>query len=381
MLIHAADLEKRHIGGYFVNQRGRILVIYPDLYFTTIGVFEGNHLLYQQKISHNEDELHRFEQLMEQVSYRKQAIFEQLDLDGMNTSRFISVCGRGGLLRPISGGTYKVNHAMLYDLKTNAYGEHVSNLGAVLAYEIAENLNIQAYIVDPPVVDELQAIAKYTGIPEIERASIFHSLNHRHAGRIAAKQIGAAYHSLKLISIHIARGITIASHHTGKIIDVTNGVDGEGPFTIDRSGSVPLKGFLTYIFEQYTPDEGFLWNHVQQDGGIKAYLHTEDPSIIRSRLMKDDQHTKEVIEAQAYQIAKEIGAMSTVLHGEVDGIVFTGKINENDFVIDAIIPRVNWIADVMVFPGKNDLEAMNEGVLEVLNNTQKEKIYVAEEAN
>ncbi|WP_152654692.1 butyrate kinase [Oceanobacillus sp. CFH 90083] len=364
-----------------MNQIGRVLVIYPDLYLTTIGVFEGNHLLYQQKIAHDEEVLHRFAQLIDQVAYRKQAIFEQLDLDGMNTSRFISVCGRGGLLRPISGGTYQVNEAMLYDLKTNAYGEHISNLGAVLAYEIAENLNIQAYIVDPPVVDEMQKIAKYTGIPEIERASIFHSLNHRHAGRIAAKQMGLVYSSLKLISIHIARGITIASHQQGKIIDVTNGVDGEGPFTIDRSGSVPLKGFLTYLSEQYRDDEDFLWSHIQQAGGVKAYLHTEDPSIIRSRLMKEDQYTKEVIEAQAYQIAKEIGAMSTVLNGEVDGIIFTGKINENDFVIDTIIPRINWIADVLVFPGKNDLEAMNEGVLEALKHPQEVKIYVAEEAN
>lgn len=364
-----------------MSQSGRVLVIYPDMYITKIGVFEGNHHLYQQTIIHDEDELNRFDQLIDQAAYRKQAIFEQLDLDGMNTSRLISVCGRGGLLRPIGGGTYQVNDAMLYDLKTNAYGEHVSNLGAILAYDIAENLNIHAYIVDPPVVDEMQKIAKYTGIPEIERASIFHSLNHRHAGRIAAKQIGAAYNSLKLISIHIARGITIASHQSGKIIDVTNGVDGEGPFTIDRSGSIPLKGFLAYISEQYSNVEDFDWNHLQQDGGLKAYLHTEDPSIIHSRLMQGDRHTKNVIEAQAYQIAKEVGAMSTVLHGEVDGIVFTGKISENDFVIDAIIPRINWIADVMVFPGKNDLEAMNEGVLEVLNNPGEVKIYVAEEAN
>ncbi|GIO21854.1 butyrate kinase [Oceanobacillus sp. J11TS1] len=364
-----------------MGQNGRVLVIYPDLYTTTIGMFEGNHHLYQQTIAHDEEELSRFDQLIDQVAYRKQAIFEQLDMDGMNTSRLISICGRGGLLRPISGGTYKVNDAMLYDLKTNAYGEHVSNLGAVLAYEIAENLNLQAYIVDPPVVDEMQQIAKYTGIPEIERTSIFHSLNHRHAGRIAAKQIGNSYTSLNLISIHLARGITIASHCAGKIIDVTNGVDGEGPFTIDRSGSIPLKGFLTYISEHYSMKEDFLWSHVQQDGGIKAYLHTEDPLVIQSRLMKGDQLTKEVIEAQAYQIAKEIGAMSTALRGEVDGIVFTGKIKENDFVIDAVIPRINWIADVMVFPGKNDLEAMNEGVLEILNHPEDVKIYVAEEAN
>ncbi|WP_080874297.1 butyrate kinase [Oceanobacillus timonensis] len=363
-----------------MNQRARILVIYPDLYFTTIGVFEENHLLYQQKITHNEDELYHFDQLIDQVPYRKQAIFEQLDLDGMNTSHFISVCGRGGLLRPISGGTYRVNDAMLYDLKTNAYGEHVSNLGAILAHEIADNLNIQAYIVDPPVVDEMHNIAKYTGIPEIKRTSIFHSLNHRHAGRIAAKQLGVTYRTLKLISVHIARGITIASHYQGRIIDVTNGVDGEGPFTVDRSGSIPLKGFLTYLSDHYALNEGFLWNHVQHAGGIKAYLHTEDPLIIRSRLLQEDQQTKEVIEAQAYQIAKEIGAMSAVLCGEVDGIVFTGKIDENDFVIDAIIPRINWIADVMVFSGKNDLEAMNEGVLEVLNSPGEAKIYVAEEA-
>ncbi|MFD1065323.1 butyrate kinase [Oceanobacillus locisalsi] len=363
-----------------MNQRARILVIYPDLYFTIIGVFEGNHLLYQQKVTHNEEELRRFEQLIDQVPYRKQAVFERLDVDGMNTSHFVSVCGRGGLLRPISGGTYRVNDAMLYDLKTNAYGEHVSNLGAILAYEIAGNLNIRAYIVDPPVVDEMQRIAKYTGVPEIQRTSIFHSLNHRHAGRIAAKKLDVTYHALNLISIHIARGITIASHYRGKIIDVTNGVEGEGPFTVDRSGSVPLKGFLTYLSHHYALDEGFLWSHVQQDGGIKAYLHTEDPTIIRSRLQQDDQQTQEVIEAQAYQIAKEIGAMSSVLHGEVDGIVFTGRIDENDFVIDAIIPRINWIADVMVFPGKNDLEALNEGVLEVLDHPEKAKIYVAEEA-
>lgn len=359
----------------------RVLVIYPDRYSTKIGVFEADHLLYEQTIFHEEREITFSDQLIEQVPFRKAAILAQLDIDGINASRFVGVCGRGGLLRAMSGGTYEVNHAMLYDLKTNAYGEHVSNLGAVLAYEIADNLNIKAYIVDPPVVDEMQQIAKYTGIPEIERTSIFHSLNHRHAGRIAAKQIGKNYASLKLISIHIARGITIASHRQGKIIDVTNGVEGEGPFTIDRSGSVPLKGFLNYVLHKNQLDEDFLWSHVQQDGGIKAYLHTEDPQLIQSQLTKGDRKTKEVIEAQAYQIAKEIGAMSTALFGDVDGIVFTGKIKENDFVIQSIIPRINWIADVMVFPGKNDLEAMNEGVLEILNNPEKLKVYGIEEAD
>ncbi|MFS0751495.1 butyrate kinase [Oceanobacillus sp. 1P07AA] len=352
----------------------RILVIQPELYATTIGVFEKERLLYEQKIHHSEEELNNLSRMMDQVPYRKQSLLHQLDMDGINISKFRAICGRGGLLQPITGGTYAVNDQMLYDLKTASFGEHISNLGAVIADNIAKGLNIPAYIVDPPVVDEMQSIARISGIPEIERKSIFHALNHRQAGRLASKRLGKTYNELNLIVIHIARGITIGAHRYGKIIDVTNGLDGEGPFTIDRCGGIPIGRFLRYGLDKNDRIDDWEQKLIKS-AGLKAYLHTEDPKVIHSNLLKEDPWTIEVMQALAYQIAKEIGSMSTVLNGEIDGIVFTGNVEEDDFVMKEVITRINWIADVMVFPGNNELEAMNEGVLQVIRGEAPVKIY------
>ncbi|MBT2598381.1 MULTISPECIES: butyrate kinase [unclassified Oceanobacillus] len=352
----------------------RILVIQPELYATTIGVFENERLLYEQTIHHSEEELNKFTRIMDQVSHRKHTLLHQLDLDGINISKFSAVCGRGGLLQPITGGTYAINEKMLYDLKTASFGEHVSNLGAVIADSIAKGLNIPAYIVDPPVVDEMQPIARISGIPEIERKSIFHALNHRQAGRLASKRLGKTYNELNLIVIHIARGITIGAHRNGKIIDVTNGLEGEGPFTIDRCGGIPIGRILQYGIEKSDQIEDWEQKLIKQ-AGLKAYLHTEDPKVIELNLLKEDPWTIEVMQALAYQIAKEIGSMSTVLNGEIDGIVFTGNVEEDDFVMKEVITRINWIADIMVFPGNNELEAMNEGVLQVVRGEVPVKTY------
>lgn len=357
-----------------MQTNGRILVVQPELYATTIGVFEHERLLYKQTIQHNEEELSKFTRIMDQVAYRKQTLLHQLDLDGINISKFSAVCGRGGLLQPITGGTYAINDKMLYDLKTASYGEHVSNLGAVIADGIAKGLNIPAYIVDPPVVDEMQSIARISGIPEIERKSIFHALNHRQAGRLASKRLGKNYNELNLIVIHIARGITIGAHKKGKIIDVTNGLEGEGPFTVDRSGGIPIGRFLRYGIDKFDQIEDWEQKLIKQSG-LKGYLHTEDPKVIQLNLLKKDPWTMEIMQALAYQIAKEIGSMSTVLHGEVDGIVFTGNVEDDDFVMKEVITRINWIADVMVFPGNNELEAMNEGVLQVIRGEIPVKAY------
>ncbi|WP_430785382.1 butyrate kinase [Virgibacillus flavescens] len=353
----------------------RILVINPGSTSTKIGVFENVNCIFEKTIRHNVDEVSKFKSIIEQYDFRKNVILDQLNHEGINVSKLSAVCGRGGLLRPIEGGTYKVNDAMLEDLRQGFNGEHASNLGGIIANEIANGLNIPAFIVDPVVVDEFEDIARFSGVPEIPRKSIFHALNQKAVARRAAKDLGKSYDKVNLIVTHMGGGITVGAHKNGKVVDVNNGLHGDGPFSPERAGTVPAGDLISLCYSgEYYLDE--MMKKLVGKGGLMAYLQTSDAVEVENRIENGDQKATHTYEAMAYQIAKEIGSMSAVLEGKVDAIILTGGLAYGKVFVEMISKRISWIADTIVYPGENELQALTEGTLRVLRNEETPKVYV-----
>jgi butyrate kinase len=352
----------------------RILTINPGSTSTKIGVFENERPILEKTIRHDLETLQQYPSVTDQYAFRKQMILDALDEEEINLSKLSAVCGRGGLLRPIEGGTYRVNKQMLEDLRKGYSGEHASNLGGILAYEIASDLNIPAFIVDPVVVDELEPIARISGFALIERKSIFHALNQKAVARRVAKQLGRRYEELNLIVAHMGGGITVGAHKKGRVVDVNNGLDGEGPFSPERAGTVPAGDLVSLCFSgEYYRDE--VMNMLVGKGGLVGYLGTNDAVKVEKMIEAGDEKAKLVYSAMAYQVAKEIGAASAVLAGNVDAIILTGGLAYGKQFVKEIIDRVDWIADVIVHPGENELQALAEGALRVLRGEEKEKVY------
>ncbi|MDN4074683.1 butyrate kinase [Fictibacillus terranigra] len=352
----------------------RLLVINPGSTSTKIGIFDNERAVFEKTIRHDSDSINRFENSIDQYEFRKNTILETLDHEGINISKLSAVVGRGGLLRPIEGGTYHVNDVMLNDLRNGYAGEHASNLGGIIAFEIASGLNIPAFIVDPVVVDELQPLARISGIPEIKRKSIFHALNQKAVARRVSSLLGKPYSSLRLIVAHMGGGITVGAHLNGKVIDVNNGLHGEGPFSPERSGTVPVGDLVELCFSgEYYADE--IMKKLVGQGGLVGYLGTNDAVRVEEMIAKGNEEAKLVYDAMAYQVAKEIGSASTVLKGQVDGIVITGGLAYGKEFVKKIIERVEWIADVIVQPGENELQALAEGGLRVLKGEEEAKEY------
>ncbi|WP_019415016.1 butyrate kinase [Paenisporosarcina sp. TG20] len=356
------------------EQLYRILVINPGSTSTKIGVFENEVLLMEKTIRHSSEEIGRFASIIDQYEFRKLTILESLDEEGINISKLSAVCGRGGLLRPISGGTYAVNEEMLIDLKKGYSGQHASNLGGILAFEIATGLNIPSYIVDPVVVDELDPIARISGFSLIERKSIFHALNQKAVARRYAKKCGKSYEEMRLIVTHMGGGITVGVHVNGRVIEVNNGLHGEGPFSPERAGTVPVGDLVDLCFSGEFYRQEIMQKIVGQ-GGLVSYLGTNDAVVVEKRIEKGDKAAKLVYDAMAYQVAREIGSASTVLEGNIDAIILTGGLAYGKEFVESISKRINWIADVVVHPGENELQALTEGAIRVLNGEEKAKVY------
>ncbi|WLR43872.1 butyrate kinase [Bacillus carboniphilus] len=355
----------------------RILVINPGSTSTKIGVFDNERSIFEKTIRHEQDQIESFDSIIDQYPFRKQTILETLDNEGINISKLTAVCGRGGLLRPIEGGTYLVNNDMLNDLKIGYAGEHASNLGGIIAHEIASGLNIPAYIVDPVVVDEMDPIAKISGVAEIERKSIFHALNQKAVARKVAHSLHKSYQDLNLIVTHMGGGITIGAHKNGKVIDVNNGLHGDGPFSPERAGTVPAGDLVSLCFSgDYYRDE--IMKKLVGHGGLVGYLGTNDALKVEKMIQSGDEKAKIVYEAMAYQIAKEIGSASAVLKGKVDAIVLTGGLAYGKEFIKLISSYIDWIGDIIVHPGENELEALAEGALRVLTGEEQSKHYTIE---
>lgn len=352
----------------------RILVINPGSTSTKIGVFDNELSIFEKTIRHEREILSQYNNIIDQYEFRKKVILESLDIEGINISKLKAVCGRGGLLRPIEGGTYRVNEEMLTDLRAGFNGEHASNLGGILAHEIAAGLNIPAYIVDPVVVDELEPVARVSGFSLIERKSIFHALNQKAVARRVAKELGKKYENINLIVAHMGGGITVGAHKKGKVVDVNNGLHGDGPFSPERAGTVPAGDLVALCYSgHYFFDE--VMKKLVGQGGLVGYLHTNDALAVEKMIEKGDEKAELVYSAMAYQVAKEIGSASAVLSGKVDAIILTGGLAYGKEFVSAISDRVNWIADVIVKPGEDELQALAEGALRVLRGEENEKVY------
>ena len=351
-----------------------ILVINPGSTSTKIALFRNKQIIFGKKIEHKSTELLRYPNTIDQYDFRLKIIINFLKEKGVDHLQFNAVVGRGGLLKPISSGTYRVNHKMLKDLRQGIYGQHASNLGALLAYGIAEKVSAPAYIVDPVVVDEMKPIAKISGMRDIPRASIFHTLNQKAIARRAAIDLGIKYEIANFIIAHLGGGISIGIHSKGKVIDVNNALNGEGPFSPERSGGVPIGALVELCFSgKYT--KGEIMKKIKGNGGLVDYLQTNDTREVIRRIKNGDKKAKLILEAMAYQISKEIGSGATVLKGKIDAIILTGGIAYAKDFVDLIKDRVSFLSLVMVYPGEEEMLALTEGALRVLKGMEVEKIY------
>jgi len=358
-----------------LNKKPYIVVINPGSTSTKVSVFEKENEVFTQTIRHSVEELSRFNKASEQDIYRMSFVEILLKEKQIDFNKISAVVGRGGLLRPIEGGTYIVNDEMITDLKKGLLGDHPSNCGGLIAHNLANEVGAQSFIVDPVVVDELQDLARLTGMPMLKRKSIFHALNQKAVGREAAKKLGKKYTEGNFIVAHLGGGITVGAHQNGRVVDVNNGLDGDGPYSPERSGGVPIGDLLNIVFShQYSlPDIKKL---IKGNGGVVGYLGTNDMMYVQDQI--DNYHDKEhefIFKGMAYQVAKEIGQCAAVLSGKVDAICITGGIANYDKMVKWISERVDWIAQVMVFPGEEEMKALAYGALRVLTREEEAKEY------
>lgn len=352
----------------------KLLIINPGSTSTKIGVYEDENPIIVETLRHSSEEIGKFKTIFEQFEFRKDVILDILKEKNFDINTLDAVVGRGGLLKPIEGGTYAVNEAMLNDLKIGIQGQHASNLGGIIANEIAKKLNIKAFIVDPVVVDELEDVARISGIPEIQRKSIFHALNQKAVAKRYAKDIEKKYEELSIIVAHMGGGISVGAHKNGRVIDVNNALDGEGPFSPERSGSLPIGDLVKLCYSgKYTHEE--VKKMINGKGGFVAHLNTNDAREVAEAMKSGDKKAELVLKAMAYQVAKEIGKCAAVLHGKVDAILLTGGIAYGKDIVELIKERVEFIAPVIVYPGEDELLALTQGGIRVLKGEEEAKEY------
>jgi butyrate kinase len=312
--------------------------------------------------------------VLNQKELRRECIMQSLAAAGLNLASIDAVAGRGGLLKPIESGVYPINEKMLEDLHSATAAIHASALGAIIASEIAVPLGIRAYVVDPVVVDEMDRNAKLTGMPGVERSSVFHALNQKAIARRLATELGKPYENARFIVAHLGGGITVGAHRYGRVIDVNDALAGEGPFTPERTGAIPVVPIINMCFSgEYTQTE--MIEKVTQKGGMKAYLGTSDEEEVQKMINNGDEFAALVMDSMAYQVSKEIGAMAAVLEGLVDAIILTGGLAHSTRFTGAIKQRVDKLAKVHVFPGEDEMLALASGILRVLQGKEKEAHY------
>lgn len=345
-----------------------ILTINPGSTSTKIAVFKNTKPIYTKTISHPSEELKNFTKIADQYQFRKEIILHELKEADIKLEHIRAVVGRGGVVKPIPSGVYNVNEKLKYDLLNGTYGEHASNLGGLIADDLAHSLtDARAFIVDPVVVDELDDIARISGHPLFQRISIFHALNQKAVARAHAKAIMKKYEELNLIVVHLGGGISVGAHKKGKVIDVNQALDGEGPFSPERSGTLPMGAFAKVCFSgKYTKEE--VLKMIKGEGGMVAYLGTNNAYEAEQRMINGDEKAKFIFEAMAYQISKEIGAMSSVLKCEVDAILITGGIAHSKWFVNLITERIYKIAPIHIYPGEDEMYALAIGGLMVLND-------------
>lgn len=352
----------------------KILSVNPGSTSTKFAVYEDEKLVCRHTIRHSADDLKSFESLLEQHEFRKNLMVDYLAKDGIDIAELSAVVGRGGLVRPLESGVYSVNDKYIEDLKTRYSAEHASNLGGVIAREIAETIpGCLALIADPVVVDEYQDVARVSGLPQIPRRSMFHALNHKAIARKYAAANGTTYEKLNLVVAHMGGGISVAAHRLGKVVDSNQGLDGYGPFSPERAGTLDAGQLVDLCFEgKYTHDE--IRKLLVGNGGLMAHLGINDTKVILQMVESGDEKARLILEALAYNVAKEIGAMLAVLHGSADAVVLTGGIAYSKFVVEYIKKMISPMIKVTVYPGEDEMEALAMSGLRVLRG-EEAKVY------
>ncbi|MFR7934911.1 MAG: butyrate kinase [Clostridium perfringens] len=352
----------------------KLLIINPGSTSTKIGVYEGEKEILEETLRHSAEEILKYDTIFDQLDFRKEVILNVLKEKGIDINELDAVVGRGGMLKPIEGGTYEVNDAMVEDLKIGVQGPHASNLGGILSNEIAKEIGKRAFIVDPVVVDEMEEVARLSGVPELPRKSKFHALNQKAVAKRYAKEHNTSYEDVNLIVVHMGGGVSVGAHRKGRVIDVNNALDGDGPFSPERAGGVPSGELLEMCFSgKYSKEE--VYKKLVGKGGFVAYANTNDARDLIKLSQEGDEKGSLIFNAFIYQIAKEIGSMAVVLDGEVDAIVLTGGIAYSDYVTNAINKKVKWIAPMVVYGGEDELLALAQGAIRVLDGVEEAKIY------
>ncbi len=352
-----------------------ILVLNPGSTSTKIAVYRDGKLIFSRSKRH-EEESNKTPQVIEQLDFRLQLVKDALAEAQIKMSDVDAVIGRGGLIKPVPGGTYNVSRDMIEDMLNCRYGEHASNLGAIMAAKLAEGLSIPVYIADPVVVDEMIPEAKITGWPEFERIAISHALNQKAVAKRFAREQGKNYEDMNLIVAHMGGGSSFGAHYRGKIIDVNNALDGDGPFSAERTGGLPLRNVLDFCYSDKHTREEAQRLFVGQ-GGLYAYLGTKDGTEIEKRIESGDEKAKMLIRAMAYQSAKEISSLGAVFSGEVDAILVTGGLAYMKILTDQIAERVQYLAPIHIFPGQDEMGALAQAAEEVLSGKVTAKEYIA----
>ena len=353
-----------------------VLAINPGSTSTKIAVFEDTNAVFIQTLRHSKEELDGFQRITDQFAFRKKLILEQLENDEIDLNSLGIIMGRGGLLKPVESGVFAVNEKMVDDLKSCRYGEHASNLGGLIAYDIAKSLpNAQAYIANPVVVDEFNELARLSGHPKLPRRSIFHALNQKAVARQHAKSILRKYEELNLIVVHLGGGITVGAHQKGRVVDVNQGLDGDGPYSPERSGTLPVGDLVRLCFSgQY--DLKQVMKMIKGEGGLVAYLGTNSALEVEKRAAAGDDYAKLVYDGMAYQVAKEVGAMAAVLRFDVDGILITGGIAHDKYFTNQVISYCHKIAPVHVIPGEDEMQALAMNGIRVVRGEAEVKEYI-----
>lgn len=351
----------------------KILAINPGSTSTKVALYDEERPLLDLTLRHSAEELARYPHIIDQLEWRREMILSALSDSKFNIKELSTVIGRGGLIHPIPAGVYEVNEAMKHDLRF-AKREHASNLGGLLADEIAKEVGVKAYIADPVVVDELDEVARISGLPECPNRSIFHALNQKAIARLHCEKTGIVYEKANLIVGHLGGGISVAAHRQGRAVDVNNALDGDGPFSPERAGSLQTSALADLCFSgRYTRQD--IEKMLAGKGGLVAHLGTNSMMQVSEMIARGDEKAALIAEALCYNIAKAIGAAAAVLCGKVDGIVLTGGISHNDFVIEYIRKHCSFIAPISVYPGENELESLVSNALVVLRGIVTPKIY------
>ena len=353
----------------------RILAINPGSTSTKIAVYNNTKPVFLKDIRHDIEKLKEYKRISDQFKFRKEIILAELKDSHISIETINAIVGRGGLIRPIESGVYRINNKLKKDLQEATLGEHASNLGGLIADDIAKDLpDCNAFIADPVVVDELEDVARISGHPEFKRMSIFHALNQKATARSYARLMNKRYEELNLVIAHMGGGISIGAHRHGRVIDVNQALDGEGPFSPERSGTLPAGALAKLCFDgQYSLDEIKKW--ITGNGGYVAYLNTNNAYEVELMAEEGDEEARLIQDAMSYQIGKEIAAMCAVLHGEVDAIILTGGISHNPMVVEYVKKMVSFVAPVVIYPGEDEMHALAMNGLLMLKGEIEAKDY------